>query len=54
MNTVNGIDIEASVEVEATVAADPRTIYGHLRYQECAPATCLMPVAQPVEVKLEI
>ena len=31
MNTVNGIDIEAPVEVEAAVAAGPRTIYGKLR-----------------------
>jgi hypothetical protein len=37
MNTVNGIDIEAPVEVEAAVAAGPRTIFGQLRYQGCLP-----------------
>ncbi len=54
MKTVKGIDIEAPVEVEAAVAAGPRTIHGQLRYQGCTPAACLMPAAQPVEVELEI
>ena len=45
MSTVNGIDIEVPVEVEAAVAEGPRRIYGQLRYQGCTPATCLMPAA---------
>jgi hypothetical protein len=48
------VRFEAPVEVEAAVAAGPRTIHGQLRYQGCTPAACLMPAAQPVEVELEI
>lgn len=48
------VRLEAPVEVEAAVAAGPRTIHGQLRYQGGTSAACLMPAAQPVEVELEI
>ncbi len=48
------VRLEAPVEVEAAVAAGPRTIHGQLRYQGCTLAACLMPATQPVEVELEI
>jgi hypothetical protein len=48
------VRFEAPVEVEAAVAAGPRTIHGQLRHQGSTPPTCLMPATQPVEVELEI
>lgn len=48
------VRFEAPVEVEAAVAASPRTIHGQLRHQGCTPAACLMPATQLVEVELEI
>jgi hypothetical protein len=48
------VRFEAPLEVAAGAAAGPRAISGRSQYQACTPAACLMPVAQLVEVELEI
>lgn len=48
------IEIVVPVDIDDAATHGPLTLSGRLRYQGCTPSTCLPPVEQPIDVRVEI